>query len=573
MFADKVFGVSNENQLYMWDFIGDVQGGWKGINLSEAKNIDLLNGNVKRIVGIKHNARKKTYTPEGSLSQQIDADLLFILIDDRIVCLTLSGTGDVNVNGEWKIENSTILDITSTYEKLQAIVQSDEGRAIIEFDSRFYDDFESGGVDLSFISRHNIGTSAVAVHKYASNDDSSEPIQTAGIYQQGINAGILMSGQLDFGYIHFSDSSHSGIGAITDFPVPNIDDGANENDEIVLMKITQFGIEIVAKITASSPAVSGSRVSGAGSNSKSSTGVAIYNLSVRQIGGNYIRPIGRLEGTAYSVTSVSGYRNGEDRDGNPKYGYRYSRNMGVRLSQYFTIAATKTSDEEYVITINLEDVGEVKQYTFEFDLAIVNTDLNEVDDQIAKLFYATIQNITTTGYSAGMVVAKGIDIDGIDDTDKTNYSTYTDTFTDAIDAYTLDGDEFTNINNATPFVPVEKNISVVIMPVVPTVGFNSYKQTSYALTPSQYVNGKLVVINGNKIEVKYRGRVVSEIKGLKQDSVPITYTPFAGVHRIVFSIIVNRTIQLNYYRTDYLVFEHKDKSDLILNNLMVDYYK
>ena len=122
VFADKVFGVSNENQLWMWDFVGDVQGGWRGINLTEAKNIDLLNGNIKRIVGIKHNSIKQTYEPSGSVSQQIDADLLFILIDDRIVCLTLSGAGDINVNGEWYIENSTILDITSTYEKLQAIV-------------------------------------------------------------------------------------------------------------------------------------------------------------------------------------------------------------------------------------------------------------------------------------------------------------------------------------------------------------------------------------------------------------------------------------------------------------------
>ena len=575
VFADKVFGVSNENQLWMWDFLGDVQGGWRGINLTEAKNIDLLNGTIKRIVGIKHNSRKNTYTPEGSVSQQIDADLIFILIDDRIVCLTLSGAGDINVNGTWYIENSSIMDISGNYERLQATALSNEGAALLEFDSRKYNDFEDGDVDLSFISRHNTGTNAIATPKYASNDDSSVPIQTAGIYQQGVNAGVLMSGQLDYSYRYFMDSSYSGLGALSDYPVPNNDDGANETDHIVLMKITQLGIEIVAKITASVDAVGRPSPPNGGYDANSNSGVSVYNIGIRQIGSNYIRNIGKVNGTAIQTTTGTSTPTGEeDKGGGGRYSTYFTRSRSVSLSQYFTIAANKTSDEEYVITINFEDVGAVEQYTFEFDLAIVNTDLDVVDESITKLFYATIQNITTTGYTAGLTAAKSVDIDSIDDTDKSNYSTYTDIMTDAIDAYTLDGEEFVNINRAVAFTPVKKLINVVIEPVVPTVAYNSYKQQHYAITPSQYVNGKLVVINGSNIDLKLRGNVVSKLVAYKPMSVPINNaTPFAGVHRVVYSIIVNRTIQQNYYRTDYIVIEHKDDSDMILNNFITDYYK
>ena len=552
VFADKVFGISNENQLYMWDFLGDVQGGWRGINLSESKNIDLLNGNVKRIVGIKHNARKNTYERGRSIGQQIDADLLFILIDDRIVCLTLSGTGDVNVNGEWNIESSDIIDISSTYEKLQAIVQSDEGRAIIEFDSRFYNDFENGGVDLSFISRHNTSAIAVAIPKYASNDDSSAAIELAGIYQQGTNGGVVMSGVLEYTNRFFYSRGYGGGGGL----------GALENEsigtDVQILEIKQFGIEIIADIRVSVAAV------GRGSSSNNqATGTSEYVLSIRQIGSNYKRRIGTIIGTSLQRTAF-GVSEGVS---------SHSRTRSAALNKYFTIAATKTSEESYVITFNMEDIADVNQYTFDFDLGLTNTDLDVVDERITKLFYATIKNITSAGYTAGLVAAKNVDISAIDDTNKSNYSTYTSAMTDAIDAYTTVGDEFVNINDAIPFSPQDKLISVVIMPVVPTVGFNSYKQTNYPLTPSQYVNGKLVVINGNNINVKYRDRVVSVVRGLKQSSAPIKNTPFAGIHRIVFSIVVNRTIQQNYYRTDYLVFEHRDKSDLILNNLMVDYYK
>ena len=431
-------------------------------------------------------------------------------------------------------------------------------------------------MDLSFVSRHNTGTNAVAIPKYASNDDSSDPIRSAGIYGQGVNAGVVMSGQLDIRYTYLNQRSASGLGAQVDAPVPNKDDDADEEtDPIVLMKITQFGIELVAQIKANTNAIGRASPPRGGSDQNSSTGIANYAISIRQINGDYLRPIANVQGTATAVTSASSSATGEeDKGGQARYRTDYYRTLYVSLSQYFTIAATKTSDEQYVITVNLEDVAEVKQYTFDFDLAIVNTDLSDVDERITKLFYATIQNITTTGYSAGMVVAKSIDIDSIDDTDKSNYATYTDIFTDAIDAFTLDGDEFVNINEAIQFNPVEKVISVVIAPVVPTVGYNSFKQTNYALTPSQYCNGKLVVINGNDIDIKIKGNTISQVVGFKPKTIPINNTtPFAGVHRIIFSVIVNRAIQQNYYRTGYLVIEHKAKNDLILNNLIVDYHK
>ena len=151
----NIYVVNQENELIVWVWTGDIQGGWQHVNLTQTNDIDLITGNIINLGGFRYvdsvSTKRAAYEGGYYLDKrftsasdseliQVNYNNIMVLTDERLVGLNIIGTS-VLVNGEWDLSGADILDITSDYSNLYAQVRTAEGTYLVEFNKDIDQDY------------------------------------------------------------------------------------------------------------------------------------------------------------------------------------------------------------------------------------------------------------------------------------------------------------------------------------------------------------------------------------------------------------------------------------------------
>ena len=150
-----IYVVNNENELIVWFWSGEINGGWQNVNLTQTNDIDLITGNIVNLAGFRYadsiSTKRAAYEDGFYLDKrfnsasddeliQVNYINIMVLTEERLVGLNILGNNIV-VNGEWEVPGAAILDITSDYTHLYAQIRADEGIYLCEFNKDFDQDF------------------------------------------------------------------------------------------------------------------------------------------------------------------------------------------------------------------------------------------------------------------------------------------------------------------------------------------------------------------------------------------------------------------------------------------------
>ena len=153
----NIYVVNNENELILWVWSGEINGGWQHLNLTQTNDIDLITGRIVNLAGFRYVdavSTKRAEYIDGAFSDsninnssddeliQVNYNNIMVLTEERLVGLNIIGN-TILVNGEWNIPATTILDITSDYTHLYAQVRTSEGVYLLEFNTDFDTDFST----------------------------------------------------------------------------------------------------------------------------------------------------------------------------------------------------------------------------------------------------------------------------------------------------------------------------------------------------------------------------------------------------------------------------------------------
>ena len=151
----NIYVVNQENELIVWIWTGEVQGGWQHVNLTQTNDIDLITGNIINLGGFRYvdsvSTKRAAYEGGYYLDKrftsasdseliQVNYNNIMVLTDERLVGLNIIGTS-VLVNGEWEMSGADILDISSDYSNLYAQVRTAEGTYLVEFNKDIDQDY------------------------------------------------------------------------------------------------------------------------------------------------------------------------------------------------------------------------------------------------------------------------------------------------------------------------------------------------------------------------------------------------------------------------------------------------
>ena len=151
----NIYVVNQENELIVWVWTGDIQGGWQHVNLTQTNDIDLITGNIINLGGFRYvdsvSTKRAAYEGGYYLDKrftsasdseliQVNYNNIMVLTDERLVGLNILGN-NILVNGEWELSGAEILDIASDYSNLYAQLRTSEGTYLVEFNKDIDQDY------------------------------------------------------------------------------------------------------------------------------------------------------------------------------------------------------------------------------------------------------------------------------------------------------------------------------------------------------------------------------------------------------------------------------------------------
>ena len=141
IFDRDIYAINSRNELVLWRWSGDINGGWQVFNVSALKDIDNLVGGIENMETFRYvfnsNAKKDRST-ERNIQLNVDCVALKTNANELIVFHPIND--DVVQGGRWEIDNSFMQSVTSDYKNLYATINYAANRYLVKFDERETED-------------------------------------------------------------------------------------------------------------------------------------------------------------------------------------------------------------------------------------------------------------------------------------------------------------------------------------------------------------------------------------------------------------------------------------------------
>ena len=161
IFDRDIYAINSRNELVLWRWTGDINGGWQVFNVSGLKDIDNLVGGVENMETFRYvfnSSAKQNNRLERNIQLNVDCVALKTNANELIVFHPIDD--DVLQGGRWEIDNSFMQSVTSDYSNLYATINYANDRYLVKFDERETEDL---------VGRDNANTPAELLLSITSN--------------------------------------------------------------------------------------------------------------------------------------------------------------------------------------------------------------------------------------------------------------------------------------------------------------------------------------------------------------------------------------------------------------------
>ena len=214
IFDRDIYAINSRNELVLWRWGGDINGGWQVFNVSGLKDIDNLHGGIENIETFRsvfNSNSKKDINTQRNIQLNIDCVALKTNANELIVFHPIED--DILQGGRWEIENTFMESVTSDYSNLYATINYGDSKYLVKFDERETEDL---------VGRDNINTDAELLLSIDNRADVEANLPAADYAKYSLNKypdnhGLLFSGSI--------------VNLLTDVPVLRVKGNADDAPE------------------------------------------------------------------------------------------------------------------------------------------------------------------------------------------------------------------------------------------------------------------------------------------------------------------------------------------------------